>query len=146
MKPRLIVALIALVVVSGSAVELFGQKTKKVKEKRYETVVKQNLKDYAGTYIGIEPDYVVEIRVTPDGRLLVNSLEDGQSVTLSNVKVTGARLTADKIYSGGRSGKFQGTFKNCILNGETFFGIHVEGLNIRLNGDITLDSVFYRRK
>jgi hypothetical protein len=139
-------ALVALVFVSGAAVELFGQKTKKVKEKRYETVVKQNLKDYAGTYIGIEPDYVVEIQVTPDGRLKVNSLEDGRSVTFSNIKVTGARLTADKIYSGGRSEKFEGTFKNCILNGETFFGILVEGLDIRLDGDITLDTVFYRRK
>jgi hypothetical protein len=141
-----ITLLLALALMIGIRAETFGQKAKKVKEKRYELVVHQNLKDYEGTYIGIEPDYVVEIQVAADGRLKLTSLEDGRSVRFTNVKVDGARLTADKIYANGSSGKLDATFRNCILNGKTFFGILVDGLDIHLDGGVTLNTVFYRRK
>lgn len=148
MKSRIVIVLAALVFTTTFAGELFGQKTqktKKVKEKRFETVVKQNLKDYAGTYIGIEPDYVIEIQVTADGRLKINNLEDGQSVTLTNIKVMGARVTADKTYPDGRAGKFDATFSNRILNGESAFGVLVDGLDVHLDGGVVLNRVFYAR-
>ncbi len=144
MKSRFVIALVALVFTATLAGELFGQK-KKVKEKRFETVVKQNLRDYVGTYTGIEPDYVIEIQVTTDGRLKVNNLEDGQSVPLTNLKLTGAHLTADKLYANGRTGKFDATFSNRILNGESAFGLLVDGLDVHLDGDVVLNRLFYRR-
>ena len=148
MKKRTVIALLlALALMTGSSAALvFGQKTKKVKDKRFELVVHQSLKDYEGTYIGIEPDYVVEIQATADGRLRVTSLEDGRSVNLANVKIEGARLTADKLYANGNSGKFEATFGNRILNGKSSFGILVDDLDIHLDGDITLNRIFYRRK
>jgi hypothetical protein len=144
-KSRFVIVLVALALVTSASPELFGQKTKKIKEKRFEVVVRQNLKDYEGTYTGIEPDYVIEIRATADGKLEINSLEDGLSVTLTNVKVTGARVIADKLYANGRRGKFDATFSNRILNGVSAFGILVDGLDVHLDGGVVLNRLFYRR-
>ena len=122
-----------------------GQKTKKVKEKRFEPVALTNLKDYEGTYVGIEPDYVIEVRVMADGQLKVQSLEDGSSVRLLNVDLKGAHLTADKVYADGSKGKFEATFCNRIRNGESVFGIQVtEGLRLETHG-LTLTRIFYKR-
>ena len=106
--------------------------------------VKQNLQDYEGTYIGIEPSYVIEIRVGKDGELHVTSLEKNQKVTLENFKLEGAHMTATKIYRDGHTEKFDATFSNRILNGVSAFGILVEGLNINLEG-LSLNKIFYRR-
>lgn len=148
MKQRLIIALAALALATAAAPDLFGQRAKKhkTKEKTFETVVRQDPKEYEGRYIGIEPDYVIEIRVAPDGRLSVSCLEDGHSVAVTNVRLEGARLTADKTYTDGRKGKLDGTFSNRILNGESAFGILVDGLDLQLDGGTTLDRVFYQRE
>jgi hypothetical protein len=153
MKTRIVAALTALILLVTCSVELFAQKAKdkekgyapktKVKEKRFETAVKQNLHDYEGTYVGIDPTYVIEIRVGQDGKLNVSSLEDNQKVTLENLKLDGAHMTATKIYSDGHRGRFDATFSNRILNGVTAFGILVEGLNINLVG-ASLNRVFYQ--
>ena len=147
MKKRTVIIVLALAFVTGIlSAESFGQKTKKVKDKRFELVVHQNLKDYAGTYVGVEPDYLIKIQVAADGHLKLTSLEDGRSVNLTNVKVDGARLTADKIYANGSRGKLNATFRNRILNGTSAFGILVEGLDVHLDGGVMLDRVFYTRK
>jgi hypothetical protein len=143
-KTRLILALVSLALMTGSAVELSGQK-KKVKEKRFEPVVAQNLRDYEGTYTGIEHDYVIEIQATTDGKLKVNDIEDGQSLTLTNIKLTGARLTADKLCPDGSTAKFDATFGNRIINGKSAFGLHVDGLNVHFDGGFVLNTLFYPR-
>ena len=142
-KTKFIYAIV-LAVALGS-VSAAGQKAKKVKEKRFEPVVLANLKDYEGTYVGIEPDYVIEVRVMADGQLNVQSLEDGSSVRLINIDLKGAHLTADKVYANGSKGKFEATFVNRIRNGESVFGIQVtHGLELHLSG-LTLTKVFYKR-
>jgi len=145
LKSRCVIALFALVFTVTLSAELFGQKAKKVKEKRFEPVVKENLKDYEGTYIGIESDYVIEIQVTTDGRLNVTNIENGRGVPLTNIKLTGAHLTADKTYVGGRTAKFDATFSNRILNGVSAFGLLVDNLDVHLEGDVVLNRVFYPR-
>ena len=145
MKRKAVVTFMAFALMTSVAVELFGQKTKKIKDKRFETVVRQDLKDYEGTYVGIDSDYIIDVRVRTDGSLLVTSLEAGRSVTLNDIKVTGARLTGVKIYANGESEKFEGTFSDRILNGKRAFGIVVEGLNLHLDGGTTLNKVFYQR-
>ena len=145
MKTKIITALTILVLLATSSAELFGQKAKKkIKEKRFEVAVKQNLQDYEGTYTGIEPSYVIEIRMGEDGELHVTSLEKNQKVTLENLKLEGAHMTATKIYRDGHTEKFDATFSNRILNGVSAFGILVEGLNLNLDG-LSLNKIFYRR-
>jgi|ERR1044071_4262597 hypothetical protein len=136
----------ALLLMTNAALEVFGQKTKKAKDKRFEPVVRQNLKDYEGRYIGIDdPEYLIEIQVAADGTLKINNLEDGRAVTLTNVKVTGAHVTADKTYFDGRKGSFDITFGNRFLYGQGSFGILVDCLDVRLDGGVVLNRLFYRR-
>lgn len=145
MKTRSITALAVLVLLATCSAEgLFGQKVKKSKEKRYEPVVKESLQDYVGTYTGIEPTYIIEIRVSEDGQLRVNSLENNQQVTLENLRLEGAHMTATKVYQDGHREKFNATFSNRIRNGESAFGILVEGLNLELYG-LSLTRIFYSR-
>jgi hypothetical protein len=133
--------MLALAIVSVPAA---GQKKKKVKDKRFDPVVYASLKDYEGTYVGIDPDYVLEIKVAADGRLEVRGEEDGRSITLANIQLKGAHLTADKVYADGQRVKFDGTFSNRILNGVSAFGILVEDMWVELGGS-TLTRVFYKR-
>ena len=135
----------ALMLTTNVALEVFGQKTKKAKNKRFDPVVRQNLRDYEGRYIGIEPDYIIEIQVAADGSLKINNLEDGRTVTLTNIKVEGAHVTADKTYFDGRREKFDVTFGNRFLYGQGTFGMLVDCLEVRLDGGIVLNRLFYRR-
>ncbi|MDT5061017.1 MAG: hypothetical protein QOH63_1476 [Acidobacteriota bacterium] len=145
MKSRFVIALAALIFATTFSLEAFGQKTKKVKDKRFEAVIRQNLKDYEGTYIGIEPTYVIEIRVMADGKLSVSSLENNRKVVLENIKIEGAHLTATKSYQDGSRANFDATFSNRILNGASVFGILVDGMRINVDG-VSLTRVFYQRK
>ena len=148
MKFKIGAALVSMFFLMTFSAQLFGQKAKKVKEKvkekRFEQVVKGSLKDYEGTYRGIDETYVIEVRVRPDGGLNVSSLEDNQKVTLKNVSLDGAHLTAKKIYADGHTENFDGTFVNRILNGVSAFGILVEGMSLKIEG-LSLDRVFYQR-
>jgi hypothetical protein len=144
LKSRTVVALIALTLMVGITSELFGQKRKKVKDKRFEAVARQNLKDYEGTYVGIDSTYLIEVRVGADGGLIVSSLEGSRRARLENIRIEGARLTATKVYTDGRVGKFDGTFANRILNGDSAFGIIVSGMQVNVS-DVSLSRIFYRR-
>ncbi|HKR00464.1 MAG TPA: hypothetical protein VJT09_07310 [Pyrinomonadaceae bacterium] len=145
MKTRLVVALFSFALLIGFSPELFGQKKKKVKDKRFEPAARQNLKDYEGTYMGIDPTYRVEISLGADGRLNVKSFENGRSAILENIRVQGARLLGTKTYTDGRTGVFEGTFSNRILNGESAFGILVEGMQIDEAG-LSHTTIFYQRR
>ena len=117
-------------------------KIKPRKEKRFEPVVKENISDYTGKYIGLE-DYYLEITRDVDGQLSVVSREGKRRATLQNISLTGARLTATRVYSDGTTKEFEGTFVNRILNGDTRFGIMVENLEVKFE-DLTFNRIFYR--
>jgi hypothetical protein len=135
---------LALCLVSVCASQAFAQKKNKTKEKHFEPVARQNLRDYAGRYVGIEESYVIEVRVGDDGQLIVTSREDGREATLTDIKLDGARMTATKIYANGKRATFTATFVDRVLNGEREFGLIAEDMRIELPG-MTLTRVFYRR-
>lgn len=143
MKPKVVIAFLTLTLLIGVSPGVFGQK-KKVKDKRFEPAARPDLKDYEGTYVGIDSTYVIEVRVGADGRLSVSSLEDGRRARLENISIEGARLTATKTYTDGRAGKFDGTFVNRILNGSSAFGILVNSMRVDVGG-LSLSRIFYRR-
>ena len=140
---KIFVAVFALFVLC--AVPAGAQKFKnKKKEKRFEPVAKANVADYAGRYVGIVPDYYLEITAAgADGQLSVTSYEGRRRATLRGVRVEGARLTATRVYENGATKPFEATFANRILNGESAFGIMVENLNIEFE-DMTFNRIFYR--
>ena len=117
-------------------------KNKPRKEKRFEPAVKENLADYTGRYIGLE-DYYLEITRDVDGQLSIVSREGGRRATLQNISLTGARLTATRVYSDGTTKEFEATFVNRILNGDSRFGLLVENLEVKFEG-LTFNRIFYR--
>lgn len=117
-------------------------KNKPRKEKRFEPVVKENIADYTGKYIGLE-DYYLEITRDVDGQLSIVSQEGRQRATLQNISLTGARLTATRVYSDGTTKEFEGTFVNRILNGDSRFGMMVENVEVKFEG-LTFNRIFYR--
>jgi hypothetical protein len=124
----------------------FGQKKKwKNKEKRFEPVVKQSVTDYAGKYDGIDDEHFIEVRMDAAGRWLITSREGKRQSVLRDIRVDAARLTAIRIYADGSAEKFEGHFVNRILNGETVFGLLVEG-PVKVDESLTIERVFYRRR
>ena len=127
----------------GCAPQALAQKNKH-KEKRFEPAARQNVGDYAGRYVGIEDEYVVEVRVGEDGRLSVTSREGQREARLEDLRIDGARVTASKVYADGRRAEFAATFVDRVLNGERAFGLMVEKLRVELPG-LTVTQMFYRR-
>ena len=122
-----------------------AQKRKeKIKEKHFEPVARQNVRDYAGRYVGIEDDYVLEVTVGDDGALSITSREDGRTATLSDIRLDGAEVTATKTYANGKRAAFSATFADRVLNGERAFGLLVRNIWIELPG-LTATQMFYRR-
>ena len=144
MKSRMIVALMTLALLACVSPEIFGQKKKKVKDKRFEPVARQNLKDYEGTYVGVDETYVIEVRLGEDGKLSISSVEGNKRMSLVNIKVEGARLLARKVYADGTTVEFEGMFGDRILNGKRAFGILVDGTQVNVAG-LMLNRIFYRR-
>jgi hypothetical protein len=117
-------------------------KSKLPKEKRFEPVVKEDMNDYRGRYVGLE-DYYLEIKTDVDGQLAIVSQEGKQRATLRNISLSGARLTATRVYPDGTTKDFEATFVNRILNGDSRFGIMVENVEVKFEG-LTFNRIFYR--
>jgi hypothetical protein len=90
----------------------------------------------------VEDSYVLDVRAEADGRLTATLWEDGREVRLRDVRLAGARLTATKIYADNSTEPFVGTFANRILNGETAFGILIDG-PVKITGAGTFSRMFY---
>ncbi|MCA1818043.1 MAG: hypothetical protein LC746_16925 [Acidobacteria bacterium] len=145
MRSKLARAAVAAALCLALAPLSAGQKRKdKIKEKHFEPVARQNVRDYAGRYVGIEDDYVIEVIVGDDGELSITSREGDRAATLSDIRLDGAELTATKTYANGKRAAFSATFADRVLNGERAFGLLVKNLRIELPG-MTLTQVFYRR-
>ena len=117
-------------------------KNKPRKEKRFEPVEKANMADYAGRYVGLE-EYYLEIKPGVGGQLSIVSQEGSRRATLQNISLSGARLTATRIYPDGTTKEFEATFVNRILNGDSRFGIMVENVEVKFEG-LTFNRIFYR--
>jgi hypothetical protein len=143
MMKRLMLMAVGLVL--ACAAPAFAQKVKvKNKDKRFETVVKQTLSDYAGRYAGFEEGYYIEVRVDAGGRLSATVFEGDRRAELQNIKLEQGRLMATKVYADGTTKEFRATFANRILNGASDFGLIVEG-STSVAPNVTFDRVFYRR-
>jgi hypothetical protein len=148
MRSKLIQATVAFVaslcLVALASANAVAQKRYKNKEKHFEPVARQNLRDYAGRYVGIEESYVIEVRVGEDGKLAITSREGERTATLSEIKLDGANLSATKTYADGKRASLSATFADRVLNGERAFGLLVGKLWIELPG-LTVTQMFYRR-
>lgn len=138
MKKSLLVALsLALACVPAA-----GQRKWKQKDKRFEPVVREDSRGYAGRYVGVEDSHWLDVRADGAGRLTATLYEEGRAVALRDLRLDGARLTATKIYEDGRTAPFAGVFADRVLNGARTFGIMVDG-PVRVAEDVTIQRIFY---
>jgi ketosteroid isomerase-like protein len=143
MRRAFIPILVSLLFASLSN-DVFGQKNK-VKSKSFEPSARATLKEYQGTYTGIDGSYFIEIVALADGKLLIKSFEGDRVATLQDIRIEGPAIYATKVYADGETGTFQGVFANRNRNGQRAFGIIVDGLQMNFEG-LLLESLFYRLK
>ena len=112
----------------------------KHKDKRFEPV-ETTASQAAGRYVGIDPDYIVEL--TAGGGTLRNF---ARTATLTNLRFDGSELTATAVYPGGAKQPLRATFVNRVKNGETAFGLMVHDADVRLSYEMMIKDLFCRRE
>lgn len=113
----------------------------KEKEKRFDPVRITNVQQVEGRYVGIDPDYVVDLRLDADGRTISGSMTQfGVTSPLRDLRINGAELTATL---GGLP--VHGTFVRRVRNSATSFGLLVHDADVRIDA-LTLSQIFCRRQ
>jgi hypothetical protein len=138
--------------------EKHGVRREKYKEIRSEPDLRQDVRDYSGTYEVLDLGYRLEMQVASDGSIKASGYEPARNdrqqarrFTLEAAKIQGALLTATKVYEGGTAEKFEGVFiRRTDFNsptdvGVSTFGLGVVGQPVEIDG-LTLDKLFYQMK
>ena len=120
--------------------------------------VKQNPAEYSGAYEGTDPRFSLHLRVDRSGNVegtgyepLNGDSEVSRTFTLKDGRITGALITARKVYANGSSEPFEGVFINKTVfesptdKGVTAFGLGVVGKQFQVGG-VDLDKLFYQLK
>lgn len=134
-----------------------GVRKEKYLDVRSAPAVKTNPAGYSGTY---EADlgFSLRLSVDPSGRVEGTGHEPlnaqpavSRSFTLRNGRITGALITATKVYGNGSTEPLEGVFINKTVfesptdPGATAFGLGVVGTHIRIGG-LDIDRLFYQLK
>ncbi|MDQ6801699.1 MAG: hypothetical protein M3041_12765 [Acidobacteriota bacterium] len=112
----------------------------KVKEKRFDPVAVTNVQQIAGRYVGIQPDFVIDLKVSEDGIITGTMRNFGQNSTLRSIRVDGADLHALVD-----SRPLHATFVNRTKNGDSAFGLLVHDAGVQID-DLTMSQIFCRRE
>ncbi|HEY9283250.1 MAG TPA: hypothetical protein VIP46_07335 [Pyrinomonadaceae bacterium] len=134
--------LLSSVVLLLVCVPAAGQKKWKQKEKRFEPVVREDARGYAGRYVGVEESHWLDVRADAEGRLTATLYEEGHAVALRDLRLDGARLTATKVYEDGRAAPFAGLFADRVLNGVRAFGVMVDS-PVKVDDGVIIERLFY---
>ncbi|MGH7451845.1 MAG: hypothetical protein ACRENG_10895 [bacterium] len=139
--------------------EKYGVRKERYKEIRCEPVIKQELKDYSGTYEMADLGYSINLWVASNGKIEATGYEratlnsaPGRQFTLQDAKIEGALLTAAKVYSDGTVEKFEGVFINRTEfnsptdSGVSTFGLGVVGKPMEIVNGLKQDKFFFEMK
>ncbi len=110
----------------------------KFKEKRYDPVSITDIRQIAGRYVGIDPDFAIELRVSDDGIVTGTMRNFAQTSTLRSIRIDGAEFTA---MVDGRP--LHATFANRLRNGDNAFGLIVHDAEVQIDS-VTLNQIFCR--
>ena len=138
------------------AKEKYGVRVEKYKKVVSEPAMKQNLRDYSGSYEAEGLEYRITLQVGSDGAVQANGSETTNGATrsfrLQGAKIANAMLTATKVYDDGSRDKFEGVFLNRTDftspndPGVKLFGLGVIVRNpVEIHG-VALDKLFYQLK
>ncbi len=135
-----------------------GVRKEKYLEVRSAPAVKANPADYSGAYEAADARFSLKLRVDGSGKVEGDGYEPlnddaavSRSFTLRNGRVSGALITATKVYGDRSSEPFEGVFINKTVfesptdKGVTSFGLGVVGKQFQMDGN-TIDRLFYELK
>jgi hypothetical protein len=135
-----------------------GVRKEKYLEVRSAPAVKANPADYSGAYEAADGRFSLRLRVDASGKVEADGYEPlnddaamSRSFTLRNGRVSGALITATKVYGDRSSEPFEGVFINKTVfesptdKGVTTFGLGVAGKQFQMDGN-TIDRLFYEVK
>ncbi len=110
----------------------------KLKEKHFDPVRITDVRTIAGRYVGIDPDFTIELRLSDEGTISGTLRNFGQMATLRQIRIDGAELTAmaDGL-------PLHATFVNRFRNGQSTFGLVVHDVEVKLD-DLNLTQIFCR--
>jgi hypothetical protein len=139
---RKLVALLLITVAFASYAEKNkAPKAPKTKSKRFEAVAVQAA-DVTGSYRGPAESYGLVLELGDDGSLRGNYVEMGSVAVLNAIVLNGADFSARASFDDGSMRTIRGSFANRILNGETAFGLRMQGVPVEGMGFI--DTFFER--
>ena len=130
-----------------------GVRREKYKDVRSEPVVRQDITEYSGVYQVDGLGDVIDLRIASDGRIQATGHDADQpsrTYVLQNAKITGALLTATKVYRDGATEPFEGVFMTRTERhsptdpGTTTFGLGVLLATPREFEGNTFDRLFYQ--
>jgi hypothetical protein len=120
--------------------------------------VKQNPADYSGAYEEAGLGFSLQLRVDRSGAVEGTGSEPlsdepavARAFTLRNGRISGALITATKVYANGSSEPFEGVFIDKTVferptdKGVTAFGLGVVGKAFQVGG-LNVDKLFYQLK
>ena len=136
-----------------------GVRKEKYLDVRSVPAVKQNPADYSGAYEDLSGmGLALTLRVGASGRVegtgyepLNNEPAVSRSFILKDGRMTGALITATKVYGNGSTEPFEGVFINKTVfesptdKGVTAFGLGVVGKSFQIGG-LNVDKLFYQLK
>lgn len=138
-----------------SVKERRGVRVEKFLEVRSEPVVKQDVREYSGSYES-DFDCSLSINVGTDGGVEANGCEPSgerpRKFTLRGARVSGAMLTGTKVYEDGSTEKFEGVFINRTERGRadaagvTTFGLGVVFDPPKAGDGFVMTRLFYQLK
>jgi hypothetical protein len=139
--------------------EKYGIRKERYKDVRCEPVIKQDLKEYSGTYEVFDLGYSLNLRLASNGKIGASGYEPatssstpGRQFTVKDAKIESALLTGTKVYSDGTVERFEGVFINRTKfdsptdSGVTAFGLGVVGKPIEVADGLIQDKFFFELK
>ena len=111
----------------------------KTKEKPFDPVAITDVRKATGRFVGIDPDYVVNLGLDSEGKLTGTVAEFGAVSTLRNIRIDGAELNATV---GGLP--IHGTFVRRTREGATSFGLLVHDTDVRID-DVAVSQIFCKK-
>lgn len=111
----------------------------KTKEKQFDPVAITDVRKAAGKYVGIDPDYVVVLKLDDDARLTGKLIQFGVASPLRDIRIDGSEMYATV---GGLP--IHGTFVNRLRDGNARFGLLVHDTEIKFD-EVTLSQIFCGR-
>jgi hypothetical protein len=135
-----------------------GIRKEKYLDVRSVPAVRKNAAEYSGDYDAPDLGFSLHLRADASGIVEGSGREPldedatmFRTFTLRNARITGALLTATKVYVGGSSAPLEGvfidksTFESPTDKGFTTFGLGVVGTGLRVHG-LDIDRVFLQPK